>query len=40
MRYGAVSLQRMTDVYVEHKVMHVDKCNYKHKQTKIPPSIG
>jgi hypothetical protein len=35
MEYDCASPRLMMDVHVKHKVMHVDKRNYKHKQAKI-----
>jgi len=40
MRHDDVTARLMMDGYVEHKVMHVDKGNYKHKQAKIRHSVG
>jgi len=35
MGYDCASPYLMMDAHVKHKVMHVDKRNYKHKQAKI-----
>jgi hypothetical protein len=35
MGHGCAAPYLMMDAHVKHKVMHVDKRNYKHKQAKI-----